>query len=156
MVGINTYPSFFIFIFGGENWKLRKEAGGMGVGGLLSWFLQKCPFLSIRYGFCSNHSRKCFHIRGSREQALNPGLHFLPRDAHLPLPRREFPAPLLVCASFRCPSLSSFLAQQRRAELLQPSTFHRSCFIKYLSSARHGPVLLWVLKTWHLRQRSQS
>lgn len=45
------------------------------------------------------------------------------------LPCKELSSPLLVCSSFLYSLLSSFLAQYRMAEFMQPSTFRRSCFI---------------------------
>lgn len=123
-MGIDTYP--FIFYFGGENWKLRRrDWRNKGRYCLLFWFLQKkCPFLQVKPGFCFNHGRKHFSYQSKWRTGLEPSaaLHTCPLHC------KELSSPL-ICFSFFCSFLCSFLDQHRMAELMQPRTLCRSCFI---------------------------
>lgn len=95
---------------------------------MLSPFLisskKKCPFLQVKPGFCFNHGRKHFSYQSKWRTGLEPSaaLHTCPLHC------KELSSPL-ICSSFFCSFLCSFLDQHRMAELMQPRTLCRSCFI---------------------------
>lgn len=83
----------------------------------------------MKPGFCFNHNGDCFPHRREWRTDLKPRAPFCPQlSTFIPCPARAHVPSSLVCSSSLCSCPHSFLAH-RMAELMQPSTFCRSCFV---------------------------
>lgn len=148
-MGIDTHLP--IFYFDGETWKLRRSGWRDG-GEIVSFSGVFRNVLSCKWNLdlALITTEIIFHIRESGKQVSNPVPYFVSSYLYLSLAPQELPSPL-VCSSFLCSFLHSFLAH-RMAELTQPSTFCRSCFVPVIEQVcicclPHASTVIGARKT---------
>ena len=124
-----TPPPFF-FYFGDKTWKLRRRGWRDGRRDcLLFRYLQKCPCLQVKPGLGFNHNRGYFpHQRKWRLRLKTSALFCLQPSMFVLCTARAPILSSLLCSSLLCSFLSPCLAH-KMAELTQPNTFCRSCFV---------------------------
>lgn len=92
---------FFILVVNTGHWETRLEGWGWGVVSF-SGFFKTVLFWELSMALALITAGSIFHVRGSREQALNPVLYVLSRDPCSPLPGKKLSVPLLSFAPPFC------------------------------------------------------